>query len=87
MNEIKLKLYKIIWKHVSRARFKALIKQFTESMTGHYSKNGSNISNRISLKKMAKNNSVYNASKQSTSLQWKMQKLILIESITVSKNK
>ena len=56
-------------------------------MTGHYSKNGSNISNRISLNKMAKNNSVYNASKQSTSLQWKMQKIILIESITVSKNK
>ena len=45
------------------ARFKALIKQYIESNTGYYAKNGSNFSHRDSLKTMAKKNSVNNASK------------------------
>ena len=62
-NEIMLKFYKQIWKKVLYARFKALIKQYTESNTGHYAKNGSNVSHRTSFKTMVKKNSVNNTSK------------------------
>ena len=58
-----LKLYKQIWKRVLHARFKTLIKQYTESDTGLYAKNEFNVTHRASLKTMAKRNSVNNASK------------------------
>ena len=50
-NDIILKLYKTIWKKVLHARFKALIKQYTESNTDHYAKNGYNVFHRVSLKR------------------------------------
>ena len=43
-NEIMLKLYKQIWKKVLHSRFKALLKHYIESNTGHYAKNESNVS-------------------------------------------
>ena len=58
-----LTLYKQIWKKVLHARFKALFKQYIESNTGHYAKNGSNVSHRASLKTMDKKNRVSSASK------------------------
>ena len=45
------------------ARFKALIKQFTDSNTGQYAKKSTNVSHIASLKIMAKKSSVNNASK------------------------
>ena len=62
-NETKFNLYKQIWKKVLHARFKALIKQFTDSNTGQYAKKSTNVSHIASLKIMAKKSSVNNASK------------------------
>ena len=58
-----LKLYKQVWKKVLHSRFKALLKQYIESNTGHYAKNRSTVFYRASLKTMAKKNNVSNASK------------------------
>ena len=69
-----------------RARFKALIKQLTNSNTGQYTKKSTHVTHRASLKIMAKKNSVNITSKTINIIKIKNTKRRLIERTKVLKN-